>query len=252
MPGLVETRREGRVLVVSMQREAKRNAVNRALALEIDAALNTLDDDPDLWAGVLTGTATFFSAGSDVSPEGGDYHTERGGAYGIIERRRRKPLVAAVEGFALGGGFEIALACDMVVASTTARFGLPEVTIGVIPTCAGLFRGPRALPLNIARELILTGVPMGAERAHALGFVNVLTEPGGAVAGALELAQRITANAPLSVQACLAAVNELVGADDEAGWQATRDALALIVDSDDRHEGVRAFLEKRPPRWTGR
>jgi enoyl-CoA hydratase len=248
---LVSTRREGHILVVSMVREKKRNAVDRALADAIDEALNALDDDVDLWAGILTGTATVFSAGSDLTA-GGDYHTERGGEYGIVRRRRRKPLIAAVEGPALGGGLEIVLSCDLVVASTSARFGLPEVRIGVIPTCAALFRAPRAFPLNLARELILTGEPIDAERAHAAGFVNALTEPGHAVERALELANQICASSPLSVQACLAAVNGLIGADDEAGWAATAEALGSLRGTQDSGEGIRAFFEKRPPVWTGR
>jgi enoyl-CoA hydratase/carnithine racemase len=234
-----------------MQREAKRNAINRELADALDAALDELDDDPEVWAGVLTGTTTVFSAGSDLTA-GGDYVTERGGEYGIIRRRRRKPLIAAVEGPALGGGLEIVLACDLVVASRTARFGLPEVAIGVVPTCAALFRAPRAFPLNLARELILTGVPIEARRAHAAGFVNVVTEPGGAVDGALALAERIAANAPVSVQACLMAVNDFLARDDEAGWQVTAEALQALQGTDDAREGIRAFLEKRPPVWTGR
>ena len=248
---LVTRRRDGHVLVVSMQRQAKRNAIDRAMADALDAALSELDDDEDLWAGVLTGTPDVFSAGSDLTA-GGDYVTGRGGEYGVIRRRRRKPLIAAVEGPALGGGLEIVLACDLVVASRTARFGLPEVGIGVVPTCAGLFRAPRALPLNVARQLILTGRPIGAPRAYDVGFVNVLSEPGGAVAEAVRLAQDICANAPVSVQACLAAVQEIVSADDELGWQKTGEALHAASHSADAREGVAAFLEKRPPVWTGR
>jgi len=248
---LVTRRRDGHVLVISMQRQAKRNAIDRAMADALDAALNELDDAEDLWAGVLTGTTDVFSAGSDLTA-GGDYVTGRGGEYGIIRRRRRKPLIAAVEGPALGGGLEIVLACDLVVASRTARFGLPEVTIGVVPTCAGLFRGPRALPLNVARQLILTGRPMEARRAHEVGFVNVLSEPGHALADAVRLAQDVCANAPVSVQACLAAVQEIVSADDELGWQQTGEALHAASHSADAREGVAAFLEKRPPVWTGR
>jgi len=248
---LVRTRREGNVLIVSMERAAKRNAIDRAMADALETALNELDDDETLWAGVLTGTADVFSAGSDLTAAG-DYVTERGGEYGIIRRRRRKPLVAAVEGPALGGGLEIVLACDLVVAARTARFGLPEVGIGLVPTCAGLFRAPRALPLNVARQLILTGRPIDAGRAHEIGLVNVLTEPGQALAGALELAAQVCANAPVSVQACLAAVNDLVAADDDLGWHETERALGAAGASVDAREGVRAFLEKRPPRWTGR
>jgi enoyl-CoA hydratase len=251
-PGtLVERRRKGRVLVITMQRAAKRNAIDRAMADALDDALNELDDDDELWAGVLTGTPDVFSAGSDLTAFG-DYVTERGGEYGIIRRARRKPLVAAVEGPALGGGLEIVLACDLVVAAKTARFGLPEVRIGVVPTCAGLFRGPRALPLNVARQLILTGRPIDAARAHEVGFVNVLTEPGQTLNEAVRLAQEICENAPVSVQSCLAAVNALAGADDDLGWEHTGTALSAASSSADAREGVRSFLEKRPPVWTGR
>jgi len=247
----VETRRQGNVLVITMTRAAKRNAVDRAMADALDGALNELDDDEALWAGVLTGTTECFSAGSDLTA-GGDYVTERGGEYGIIRRRRRTPLVAAVEGPALGGGLEMVLACDLVVASRTARFGLPEVGIGVVPTCAGLFRAPRALPLNVARQLVLTGRPIDATRAYEVGLVNVLTEDGQALTGALELAAQICANAPVSVQACLAAVNDFTGADDASGWEVTERALGAAASSADSREGVRAFLEKRPPVWSGR
>jgi len=251
MSQIVHTRRERHVLVVEMRREEKRNAVNQELAYGIDAALNTLEDDPELWAGILTGTPQVFSAGTDLAA-GDGAATERGGSYGVIQRDRRKPLVAAVEGPALGGGLEIVLACDLVVASTTARFGLPEVARGVLPTCAALFRGPRAIPVNIAKELILTGAPIGAQRAYELGLVNRVTEPRRAIEVALELAQQICANAPLSVQACLVAVNKILAADDELGWQATREALSSIQGTEDMKEGVAAFFERRQPEWRGR
>ena len=248
---LVRTERTGRLLVVRMCREAKRNAVNRQLADELDAAFNLLEDDDGLWAGVLTGTGSVFCAGSDLTA-GGDYLTERGGEYGLIRRRRRKPLIAAVEGPALGGGLELVLACDLVVASRTARFGLPEVSRGVVASCGALFRAPQALPANLARELLLTGDPIDADRAYAGGLVNVVTEPGGAVAAAVALAERICANAPVAVQASLVAVNRWLAAAEEFGWQVTADAVAEIGASEDYREGIAAFLEKRPPRWTGR
>jgi enoyl-CoA hydratase/carnithine racemase len=241
---------DGRLLVIRMDREGKRNAVNRQLADELDAAFNLLEDDPGLWAGVLTGTGTVFCAGSDLTA-GGDYVTERGGEYGLIRRRRRKPLIAAVEGPALGGGLELVLACDLVAASRTARFGLPEVSRGLVATCGGLFRAPRALPANLARELLLTGDPIDADRGYAAGLVNVVAEPGGAVAAAITLGTRICANAPVAVQASLTAANRWLAAADEFGWQVTADAMTAIGESQDHNEGIAAFLEKRPPRWTG-
>ena len=248
---LVEVTRRDHILVVSMRRERKRNAINRAMADALDAAFNQLDDSDDLWAGILTGTGTVFSAGSDLTANG-DYVTERGGEYGLVRRRRRKPLIAAVEGPALGGGLELVLACDLVVASTTARFGLPEVAIGVVPTCGALFRAPHGFPLNLARQLVLTGEPISARRAYEAGFVNILTEPGQAVEQAIELANRICKNAPVAVQASLAAINDLIGSGDAAGWEATKAAITRITTSEDGAEGIRAFLEKRPPVWTGR
>jgi enoyl-CoA hydratase len=249
---LVETQRDEHVLVIRMCREEKRNAINRDLALALDEALNTLDDDPDLWVGILTGTLLVFSAGSDIAASGGDYTTERGGEYGLIRRVRRTPLIAAVEGPALGGGLELVLACDLVVAATTATFGLPEVRRGLVPTSAGLFRAPSAFPLNLARELILTGEPIDANRAYAAGFVNVVAEPGQAVDGALGLAKRICLSGPVAVRACLAAVNGMWADNDARGWAATRTAAAAIAASEDRREGVQAFFERRPPVWTGR
>ena len=239
-----------RVLVVTIDRPARRNAIDRATADGLDGAFNLLEDDAGLRCGVITGTGGFFCAGSDVTANA-DYVTTRGGEYGIVRRERRKPLIAAVEGFALGGGMEIALACDLVVAASDARFGLPEVTIGLLPTCGGLFRGPRALPINVARELVLTGDPMAASRAYELGFVNRLTEPGGALAGAVQLAGRICRNAPLAVQACVRALDDALGGDT-LGWAATEAAKGTVLPSADAAEGVRAFLERRPPTWSSR
>ena len=247
----VDVRREGRVLVVEMRRSAKRNAVDRALADALDGALALLDEDDDLWAGVLAADGPVFSAGSDLAAAG-DYYTERGGEYGVIRRRRIKPLIAAVDGPALGGGFEIVLACDLVVASDAAVFGLPEVARGLVPTCAGLFRAPRSLPLNLARELILTGEPISASRAYAAGFVNTLVPTGEARTEAVRLAQRICANAPVAVRASLAAVNEAAAAADESGWESTERAKRMIAGSEDTAEGIRAFFERRSPEWSGR
>jgi enoyl-CoA hydratase len=247
----VTTERRDRVLVIRMDRPSKRNAIDAEMTAGLDAAMNLLDDDPDVWVGILTGTDDVFSAGTDLVAGAGT-PTPRGGEYGVARRRRTTPLVAAVEGGALGGGFELVLACDLVVASSASMFGLPEVRLGLVANCGGLFRGPRLLPVNVARELVLTGDPITAERAWSLGLVNVLTDPGAALSGALVLAERICANAPTAVRASLHAVDAVLAADDAAGWDATAASWAAATDAEDSVEGVQAFLGRRPPRWAGR
>jgi enoyl-CoA hydratase len=248
---IVDTQRRGRVLVISMRRAEKRNAVNRDLAYALSDAFDTLDDDDDLWVGVLTGTPDVFSAGTDLR-DGADARTERGGEYGLIRRRRRKPLIAAVEGVAFGGGFEMALACDLVVASTTARFALPESRRGLIPSSGALFRAIRALPLHVAKQLMISGAELSAERAYAFGVVNEITAPGAALDAAIALAEDVCLSSPVAVQAVLAGVAEQLAAADGAGWTATADAVEKVMNSADVHEGIEAFFEKRPPEWTGR
>ncbi|WP_067539458.1 enoyl-CoA hydratase-related protein [Nocardia crassostreae] len=244
----VDIERHDRVLLIRMNRPHKRNAVGAEMTAALDAAFNEFDDDPELWVAVLTGTDDMFSAGTDLS-EGLSKSTVRGGEYGLIRRPREKPLIAAVEGRALGGGMELVLACDLVIAARGASFALSEVKRGVIATCGGLFRAHRALPVNVARQLLLTGEALPAERAYQLGFVNELTEDGGAVAAALAMARQIVANAPLSVRESLRAVERVLCADDEG---ATADALAALQDSKDLAEGITAFFERRPPRWQAR
>ena len=212
--------------------------------------MNRLEDDPALWCGILTGGEQFFSAGADLSTGPGE-PTARGGLVGLIDRKRTKPLIAAVEGFALGGGLELVLCCDLVVASTSASFGLPEPKRGLIPDFGGAFRISRVIPANIAREMLLTGDPLSADRAEKLGFVNILTEPGGALDGALALADRICANAPLAIREVLAIVNEEINGDESESWQRSHAALARLLLTDDVKEGVGAFFERREARWSG-
>lgn len=250
-PGTVSTERHGRhVLVVRIERPHKRNAIDAVTTAGLDAALNLLDDDPDLWAGVLAGTPEAFSAGTDLVA-GAGLPTPRGGGYGVVRRDRATPLIAAVEGLAYGGGFEIVLACDLVVAARTARFALPETARGLVANCGALFRAPRALPLNIAREMLLTGDPLDAERAWSLGFVNRLVEPGTAEQVALELAERVCANAPVAQRLSLRGVAAADVDRDQRGWAATERATVEVNASADAAEGVAAFREKRAPRWSG-
>jgi enoyl-CoA hydratase/carnithine racemase len=249
MPVIVE--REERVLIIRIQREEKRNAIDADITAGIDAAMNDLEDDPELWVGIITGGSSMFSAGSDLRVTAGP-PTERGGEYGIIRRTHQKPLIAAVEGLALGGGMEIVLACDLVVASRRAHFGLPEIKRGLFALYGGVFRAPRALPLNIAKEIVLTGDPISAERAAQFGFVNVLCENGDALDEARRLAARIVVNAPISVRESLRVIERTVGAFDELAWHATGDAQAAIYSSEDSREGRHAFLDKREPQWRNR
>ncbi len=248
---ILECTRVDDILVLTMQRERRRNAIDAGLTAALDAALNELDDNPDLRTGVLTGAGSVFSAGTDLE-HGSGAPTARGGEYGLVRRHRVKPLIAAVDGPALGGGFELVLACDLVVASTASSFSLPEVRRGVVAACGALFRTARALPRNIATELLLTGEPLAAERAHALGLVNVLTEPGKAVESALELAGRLRVNGPVSIRETLRALDSFHAASDETGWTVTQKAIETVLASEDCREGIRAFADKRAPRWTGR
>jgi enoyl-CoA hydratase/carnithine racemase len=247
---VVVERRE-RILIVTLSREQKRNALDASITAGLDAAMNQLEDDPELWCGILTGGERFFSAGADLGAGPGE-PTPRGGIVGLINRQRSKPLIAAVEGFALGGGMELVLCCDLVVASTAATFGLPEPKRGLMPDFGGAFRVARMLPANVARELLLTGDNLSAERAERLGFVNLLVEPGRALAGAIGLAERICSNAPLAVREALSLVNHEIAGDEEPIWERSHAAHARLLASDDVREGITAFFERRQPTWRGR
>ncbi|HXW44976.1 MAG TPA: enoyl-CoA hydratase-related protein [Streptosporangiaceae bacterium] len=247
----VSAERHGRILVITIAREDKRNALNADVTAGIDQAMNELEDNPELWCGILTGGRRFFSAGADLAAGPGE-PTPRGGIAGLIQRDRAKPLIAAVEGFALGGGMELVLCCDLVVAASDARFGLPEVKRGLMPDFGGAFRAVRALPANIAREMLLTGDDLPAPRAAALGFVNRLTEPGAALEGALELAERVCANAPLAARAALRTSALVARGEEAALWAYSDAAHGRLLRSQDVTEGIAAFFERRDPNWQGR
>lgn len=247
----VRYERDGRVLVIRIEREERRNAIDRATAEGLEEAFDLLDDDDALWVGVVTGTERIFSAGTDIR-ERADLRMPRGGEYGIIRRKRVKPLIAAVEGYALGGGFEIALACDLIVASRSAEFGLPEARRGLVAASGALFRAPRALPVNVARELLVTGRTLSAERAFALGVVNEVAEPGRALAGAHGMAGEICEASPVAVRETLRALDAQVSDADVRGWEVTADALGTVLASEDFRAGIEAFAQRRTPQWQGR
>lgn len=247
----VTVRRHGRVTVVTLDRPAKRNAINGDITVGLDRALNELEDDPEQWCGVLTGGPDMFSAGADLASGPGD-PTPRGGIAGLITRVRTKPLIAAVEGFALGGGFELVMCCDLVVAARDARFGLPEPKRGLMPDFGGAFRVVRLLPPNVGRELLLTARDLDADRAERLGLVNRLAEPGHALDDALALAEEICGNAPLAVRGALRIANAAVAGDETELWRQSDDVHAGLLRSADVAEGITAFFDKRPPRWQAR
>ncbi|MEO6122016.1 MAG: crotonase/enoyl-CoA hydratase family protein [Acidimicrobiales bacterium] len=246
----------GRVAVVTLRRPEARNAVNIELAAGIEEALDRLENDDGIWAGVIAAEGSVFCAGADLKVvAAGDMDllfTDKGGFAGITRRVRTKPLVAAVDGPALAGGFEIVLACDLIVASTTATFGLPEVKRSLVAGAGGLFRLPRALPQRVAMEAVLTGDPISAERAHQLGLVGQLVESGQARDAAIALAERICANAPLAVRESRQIVLAAGAGDDDTLWRRSGEALAKVMASEDFAEGPRAFIEKRAPEWKGR
>lgn len=242
---VIEDRENIRILRLS--RPERRNAIDQGLAEELSAAFDEIEADRSVRAVVLTGDGGYFCAGTDLAstaPPG-----TAGGPYGFLTRVRRTPLIAAVEGFAFGGGFECVLACDLVVAARDARFGLPEVKRGVVANSGALFRAGSRLPFNLATEMLLTGDPITAEHAGRFGLVNVLTEPGAALEGALALAGRIVVNSPDAVAISLGAVAAEIAEREQRGWELTRSADAEIAISPDRAEGVSAFFEKRSPNW---
>jgi enoyl-CoA hydratase len=252
-PSILTERRDS-TLLITIDRAEVKNALNLEVAEGIAAALDSLDADPELAVGVLTGAGGNFSSGMDLKAfAAGQKPVVPGrGLAGFAEAPPAKPLIAAVEGYALAGGFEVALACDLIVASREATFGLPEVRRGLLAAGGGLVRLPRLLPPRVAAEIILTGEFVGAERMADHGVVARLAEPGGAVDAALELAATIAANAPLAVAAARRMLQLAPDLDEATLWKEMRRLNAEVGSSEDALEGARAFAEKRPPRWQGR
>jgi enoyl-CoA hydratase len=253
---MVDYQVKGHYAVLTINRPEARNAVNGAVASGIEEGIDKLEADDDVWVGVLTGVPPVFCAGADLkeinSGNAAALQTKRGGFGGIVTRDREKPIIAAVDGPALAGGTEIVLSCDLVVASRSATFGIPEVKRSLVAGAGGLFRLPRKIPMNVAMECALTGDPISAERAYHFGLVNVLCDDGDALEKAIELADRVCANAPVAVRETRKIVRDATMAPDDVGWKMSFEGMAKAMQSEDFKEGLTAFIEKRPPNWTGR
>ncbi|MEM0929177.1 MAG: crotonase/enoyl-CoA hydratase family protein [Pseudomonadota bacterium] len=243
----------GRVLIITLNRPEARNAINQEMAHAIAAAADRLDNDPDLLVGILAGSPTAFSSGMDLKAflRGESPMIEGRGLAGITERPPKKVLIAAVEGAALAGGCELALACDMIVASRSATFGVPEVKRGLVAGGGGVINLPRRIPRNLAMEIILTGDPVTAERAYEIGLVNRLTD-GSARFEALELAETIAENAPLAVQVSKRVVYESQDWPLDELYNRQNEKIGPVIMSQDAQEGAAAFAQKRKPIWQGK
>jgi enoyl-CoA hydratase/carnithine racemase len=249
--------RHGRIEVLRLNRERARNAIDGPTSLALGQALEELADDDDVWVVILTGTGDkAFSAGMDlkafVSGQAGDIMSAEHGFANVARRKFAKPIIAAVNGVALAGGLEIVLSCDLVVAAEHARFGIPEVKRGLVAAGGGLLRLHRRLPYHLAMELALTGEMIDAARAAELGFVNRVVPADQLMDAAIELAEKVCENAPLSVRTSKEIIKRSIGLTEEEAWELNTELIVPIFTSADAMEGASAFAEKRPPNWQGR
>lgn len=251
----VLTEQRGKVLVITLNRPDAMNAVNQELAKALAAAVDELDSNPSVSVGVLTGNGRGFCAGMDLKAfVGGSFPTVPGRGFGgITEQVPKKPMIAAVEGFALAGGLELALACDLIVSSEGAKFGIPEAGVGLFAGAGGLLRLPRVVPYAVAMKMALTAKPITAEEALDHGFVVEVTPKGGALDAAIELAEQVAANAPLALMASKDMIREMQGRTEAEFWDYQRDNwYDVVFGSEDGREGATAFAEKRAPNWQGK
>lgn len=250
----VLTERRDNVLVITLNRPEVRNAVNGALAEGVAAALDELDGDDSLSLGVLTGAGGFFCAGMDLGAfvKGESPYVGDRGFAGITQRASAKPLIAAIEGFAVAGGLEVALSCDLVVAAAGAKLGIPESKRSLVAAAGALLRLPRRMPYHVVMELALTGDPLPAERFHELGLVNRIAEPDTALDVALELAAQISRNGPLALIASKRVLEEQWDWSSDEMWERQGRIVGPVMTSEDAREGASAFKEKRQPQWQGR
>ena len=244
---------EDGIVIVTINRPDQRNAVNRAVSYGVCEAMDELDRNPELRVGILTGAGGNFCTGMDLKSflRGENTRVDGRGILGMALTPPKKPVIAAVEGYCLAGGFEASLTCDLLVASRDAKFGLPEAKRGLAAAAGGLIRLPRLLPQRIAMELALTGDMMSAERLYQCGLINALTAPGQALSEAKALARRIVANAPMSLAASKRVIVEQRDWSLDEIWARQEPITRPVLDSSDAKEGARAFAEKRAPRWQG-
>ncbi|MAI27627.1 MAG: crotonase/enoyl-CoA hydratase family protein [Myxococcota bacterium] len=250
MANEILTETHGRVRLITLNRPKAKNSVNSALGRALVETIEELDQDEGLTAGVLTGADGGFSAGMDLKAFASEGMPD--GLSAFLANGSQKPLIAAVEGFALAGGLEIALTCDLIVASKGVKLGIPEVNKGLFAAGGGLFRLPNRVPYGVAMEMALTSDPISAEQAHAMGLVARLAEPGQACTVALELAERIAKNAPLAVAASKQIIRASRGVTEEDSWKLQGPQMSRVFNSEDAKEGPLAFAEKRDPKWSGR
>jgi enoyl-CoA hydratase len=249
----VLTERRGPILIVTTNRPDARNAFDKTSAEAMHEAMDLFDDTDELFVGIITGAGGNFSAGADLKAvaRGERAVTGRGG-FGLFRRPPRKPLIAAVEGYAVGGGLELCLACDLIVAARDARMGLPEVRHNVAAVGGGLFRLPRRIPYHLAMELALTGAFRDAEFFHRHGLVNRIAAPGEALSEAIAFAEELIVNGPTALAASKQIMWQSANWTDEEAWEKQAPLAAIAFDAEDRAEGLRAFAEKRKPQWKGR
>ncbi len=249
----VATERHGPILVIRLQRPQARNALDVATAEAVHAAMDELDRDDSLFVGIVTGSGGNFCAGADLKAiaRGERPSTTRGGG-GMMKTPSRKPLIAAVEGWALGGGFELCMSCDLIVAARDARFGLPEVKRNLVATGGGLFRLPKRIPYGLAMEFALLGEPQTTDFFAPYGIINRVTEPGQALEGALALATKMLANGPTALAATVQIMRNAHNWTEAEAWAAQEPIAAVARNSQDCKEGLAAFAEKRAPVWQGR